>query len=82
MQLLVKKLLKAKIKAFEIKIKSSQTETELIKYFNTKTSIDLYFRFGTGAISNTEIKEFVRLKKRGWYQTIKNKIYGPSSSCY
>ena len=39
--------------------------------------IDLYFRFGTGAISNAEIKEFVKLKGSGWYQNIKNKIYGP-----
>ena len=61
-------------------ILTSQTETELIKHFDTGTSIDLYFKFGTGAISNTEIKEFVRLKKGGWYQTIKNKIYGPSVS--
>ena len=38
---------------------SSQTENELIKHFNTKTSIDLFYRFGTGTISNTEIKDFV-----------------------
>ncbi len=74
-----KEIAERKLKHLRLKL-TSQTETELIKHFNTKTSIDLYFRFGTGAISNTEIKDFVRLKKRGWYQTIKNKIYGPPTN--
>ena len=73
-----KETVKRKLKHLKLKL-TKQTETELIKYFDTRTSIDLYFKFGTGAISNTEIKNFVRLKKGGWYQTIKNKIYGPSS---
>ncbi|MDC0249310.1 RelA/SpoT family protein [Flavobacteriales bacterium] len=73
-----KEIAERKLKHLKIKL-TSQTETELVKYFNTGTSVDLYFRFGTGSISNTEIKEFVRLKKGGWYQTIKNKIYGPIS---
>ena len=71
-----KEIAERKLKHLKLKL-TSQTETQLIKHFATGTSIDLYFRFGTGAISNTEIKEFVRLKKGGWYQTIKNKIYGP-----
>jgi len=70
-----KEIAERKLKHLKLKL-TSQTETELIKHFDTNTSIDLYFRFGTGAISNIEIKEFVRLKKGGWYQTIKNKIYG------
>ena len=74
-----KEIAERKLKHLKLKL-TSQTETELIKHFNTNTSVDLYFRFGTGAISNTEIKDFVRLKKRGWYQTIRNKIYGPASN--
>ncbi len=70
---------KRKLKHLKLKL-SKQTEKELINYFNTHTSLELFFRFGTGAISNTEIKNFVRLKKGGWYQTIKNKIYGPPAS--
>ena len=73
-----KEIAERKLKHLKLKL-SSQTETELIKHFSTGTSIDLYFRFGTGSISNTEIKNFVRLKKGGWYQTIKNKIYGSPS---
>ena len=71
-----KEIAERKLRHLKIKF-SKQTETELIKHFNTGTSLELYFRFGTGAISNTEIKQFSKLKSRGWYQTIKNKIYGP-----
>ena len=71
-----KEIAERKLKHLKIKF-SKHTETELIKHFNTGTSLDLYFQFGTGAISNAEIKEFAQLKNSGWYQTIKNKIYGP-----
>lgn len=74
-----KEIAERKLKHLKIKF-SKHTETELIKHFNTGTSLDLYFQFGTGAISNAEIKEFAQLKNSGWYQTIKNKIYGPPLS--
>ena len=70
-----KEIAERKLKHLKIKI-SKLTETELIKHFNTGTSLELYFRFGTDAISNTEIKEFAKLKSRGWYQTIRTRIYG------
>ena len=71
-----KELAERKLKHLKLKL-SNKTETELIKHFESGNSLELYFRFGTGAISNSEIKNFVRLKNRGWYQTIRNKIYGP-----
>jgi len=71
-----KEIAERKLKHLKIKF-SKRTEIELIKHFNTGSSFELYFRFGTGAISNTEIKQFSKLKNRGWYQSIKNKIYGP-----
>jgi guanosine-3',5'-bis(diphosphate) 3'-pyrophosphohydrolase len=71
-----KEIAERKLKQLKVNF-SKHTETELIKHFNTGTSLELYFRFGTGAISNTEIKEFAKLKSRGWYQTIRNRIYGP-----
>ena len=58
---------------------TTQTENELIRYFDANTTLNLYFQFGTGSISNSAIKEFVRLKKGGWYQSIKNRIYGQPS---
>ena len=68
-----------KLRQLKLKL-SRETETELIKHFNAGTSLDLYYRFGMGAISNTEIKEFVRLKNGGWYQAIRNKIYGSKTT--
>ncbi|MBC8510697.1 MAG: bifunctional (p)ppGpp synthetase/guanosine-3',5'-bis(diphosphate) 3'-pyrophosphohydrolase [Cryomorphaceae bacterium] len=71
-----KEIAERKLRHLKIKF-TPQTETELIKHFNTGTSLELYFRFGSGAISNTEIKQFSKLKNSGWYQKIRNKIYGP-----
>jgi GTP pyrophosphokinase len=74
--LIGKELAERKLKHLKLKL-NKKTETELIRHFEAGNSLELYFRFGTGAISNSEIKNFVNLKNRGWYQTIKNKIYGP-----
>lgn len=71
-----KEIAERKLRHLKIKF-TPQTETELIKHFNTGTSLELYFRFGSGSISNTEIKQFSKLKNSGWYQKIRNKIYGP-----
>ena len=71
-----KEIAERKLRHLKIKL-NQKTETELIKHFETGDSLELYFRFGTAAISNTEIKHFANLKNRGWYHTIKNKIYGP-----
>ena len=71
-----KEIAERKLKHLKLKI-TKKTETALIKHFGTGDSLELYFRFGTGAISNSEIKNFVNLKNRGWYQTIRNKFYGP-----
>ena len=70
-----KELAQRKLKQLRIKI-NHQTENELVKFFNCRSSLDLYYKFGSGEISNLEIKQFVKLKNSGWYQTIKNKIYG------
>ena len=72
-----KEIAERKLRHLKIKL-NQKTETELIKHFETGDSLELYFRFGTAAISNTEIKHFANLKNRGWYHTIKNKIYGPA----
>ncbi|CAL2102913.1 GTP pyrophosphokinase [Tenacibaculum sp. 190130A14a] len=38
---------------------NEKTIHELASYFNLKTSFDLFFRIGNGAIDNTQLKEFV-----------------------
>lgn len=73
-----KEIAERKLKLLKISL-TTQTENELIRYFDANTTLNLYFQFGTGSISNSAIKEFVRLKKGGWYQSIKNRIYGQSS---
>ena len=70
-----KELAQRKLRQLRVKV-NHQTENELAKFFNCRSSLDLYYRFGSGEISNSEIKEYVKLKNSGWYQTIKNKIYG------
>ncbi|MEE2931619.1 MAG: bifunctional (p)ppGpp synthetase/guanosine-3',5'-bis(diphosphate) 3'-pyrophosphohydrolase [Bacteroidota bacterium] len=71
-----KETIERKLKHLKIKL-SNNTETQLIKFFETGSSQELYYRIGIGAIGNTEIKKFVKLKNSGWYQAIKNKFYGP-----
>ena len=70
-----KEAIERKLRHLKIKL-NKKTETELIKFFQTGTSLDLYHQIGIGAIGNKEIKQFVSLKNAGWYQAIKNKIYG------
>ena len=69
-----KEIAERKLRYLKVKL-DQKTETELIKFFNLHTSLDLYFRFGSNSILNSQIKEFVKAKNSGWYETIKRKIY-------
>jgi GTP diphosphokinase / guanosine-3',5'-bis(diphosphate) 3'-diphosphatase len=69
-----KELAERKLRHLRTKL-SLDTENQLIKFFKSSSSQELYFRFGNGQISNNELKEFVNLKNSGWYQNIKNRIY-------
>jgi len=69
-----KELAERKLRHLRIKLNNS-TETELIKHFKSSSSLELFYQFGNGEISNKDIKEFVKLKNSGWYQSIKNRIY-------
>lgn len=52
---------------------NKEIEDDLTKFFNLDT-LDLYYQFGTGILSNKDIREFVSLKNRGWFSIIKKKI--------
>lgn len=52
---------------------NKEIEDDLSKFFNLD-SLDLYYQFGTGILSNKDIREFVSLKNRGWFSIIKKKI--------
>jgi GTP pyrophosphokinase len=69
-----KELAERKLRHLRIKLNNS-TEIELIKHFKSRSTQDLFYQFGNGEISNSDIKEFVKLKNAGWYQSIKNRIY-------
>ena len=69
-----KELAERKLRHLRIKLNNS-TEIELIKHFKSRNTQDLFYQFGNGEISNSDIKEFVKLKNSGWYQSIKNRIY-------
>jgi GTP diphosphokinase / guanosine-3',5'-bis(diphosphate) 3'-diphosphatase len=68
-----KEILERKLKHLKIQL-NDKVETELIKYFNTQTSQDLYFQFGTGILTNQRLKKFVADRQGGIYQYIKNKL--------
>ena len=72
-----KEIAERKLRHLKVKL-DRKTETELIKFFNVKTSLDLYFKFGSSSILNSQIKEFVKAKNAGWYEIIKRKIYKSS----
>ena len=74
-----KEIAERKLRHLKVKL-NRQTETELIKFFQTQTSLDLYYNFGVGSIINSQIKEFVKAKNAGWYEIIKRKIYGESKA--
>ena len=69
-----KELAERKLRHLRIKLNNS-TEIELIKHFKSSSTLNLFYQFGNGEISNSDIKEFVKLKNAGWYQSIKNRIY-------
>ena len=64
-----------KVKTHKIPF-SNKTETDLIRFFNLKTSLDLYYQFGAGMLTNKDIRSFATKRDHGWYGYIKNKISG------
>ncbi len=46
----------------------------MIKFFNLKNSLDMYFLFGTGKLNNKHIRSYVNTKSQGWYGLLKRKI--------
>ena len=72
-----KEILERKLKHLKLSFTDSVIN-ELCSYFKYKTSLDLFFDVGSGALTNTNIKEFV-LNKNSWYQYLKSKIYRKSN---
>ena len=68
-----KELLTRKLR--HLKITMSETVVnELVNFFNLKTSLDLFYRVGIGAIENSQLKEYAAKKSNSFINFFKNKI--------
>jgi len=63
-----------------IKVKPTKTLTqEMVRFFQLKSSRELYYKVGMRIIDNAQIKEFMRDQKSGFYSYLKNRILQRSS---
>ena len=74
-----KEILKRKLRHIKVTL-DHNTENEMLKYFNLKNSLDMYYMFGVGALNNKHIRSYVNTKNQGWYGLLKRKIYNKESS--
>lgn len=68
-----KEILTRKLKHLKINLSESVTN-ELVNFFKLKTSLDLYYRVGIGAIENQQLKDFAAKKSNTIINFFKNKI--------
>ena len=68
-----KELLMRKLRSQKIKL-TDKVIRELVVYFNLQTSLDLYYRVGSGMISNDQIKKFANSHSNAFVSFFKNKI--------
>ncbi|TDQ25697.1 RelA/SpoT family protein [Tenacibaculum caenipelagi] len=66
-----KAILQRKLRHLKINF-SEKVIHELASYFGLKTSFDLFFRIGNGAIDNTQLKEFVAQRSNSFMGFIKS----------
>ncbi|OMQ08755.1 bifunctional (p)ppGpp synthetase/guanosine-3',5'-bis(diphosphate) 3'-pyrophosphohydrolase [[Flexibacter] sp. ATCC 35103] len=68
-----KELLTRKLRHLKITI-SEQVINELVNFFKLKTSLDLFYRVGIGAIENQQLKDYAAQKSNTFINFFKNKI--------
>ncbi|WP_166919426.1 RelA/SpoT family protein [Flavobacterium poyangense] len=68
-----KELLTRKLKHLKITI-NEQVINELVNFFKLKTSLDLFYRVGIGAIENQQLKDYAAQKSNTFINFFKNKI--------
>jgi GTP pyrophosphokinase len=69
----VKELLTRKLKHLKINLNESIVN-ELVNFFKLKTSLDLFYRIGIGAIENQQLKDYASQKSNTLINFFKNKI--------
>jgi len=68
-----KAVLTRKLRHLKINL-DEKVVNELVNHFNLKTSLDLFYRIGTGAIDNQQLKEFVIKRSNALVNFFKNRI--------
>ncbi len=68
-----KELLTRKLKHLKITL-SEQVINELVNFFKLKTSLDLFYRVGIGAIENQQLKDYAAQKSNSFINFFKNKM--------
>ena len=68
-----KEILRRKLKSIKLKYNET-TINDLVNYFKLKTSLDLFFRVGSGVISNTELKKFSSQRTNSFYALFNSKL--------
>ena len=68
-----KELLTRKLKQLKITLNETSVN-EMVNFFKLKTSLDLFYRAGTGAIENQQLKEYAAQKSNTLMNFFKNKI--------
>ena len=53
---------------------NENTVNELVNFFNLKTSLDLFVRFGNGSIDNAELKKFAAQRSNSFFNFFKTKM--------
>lgn len=74
-----KELLTRKLKHLKITMNESVVN-DLVNFFKLKTSLDLFYRVGIGAIENQQLKDFAAQKSNTFINFFKNKIKRPHST--
>lgn len=80
-----KEILVRKLKQLKITL-NEEVMNEMVSYFKTKTSLDIYYQAGTGEISNQMLKDFVShrtsffglFKNKAVKKSIDEPVYSPN----
>lgn len=71
-----KELLERKLRHLKVNL-SESVVNELVNYFKLKTSLDLFYRVGIGAIENQQLKDFAAQKNNSFFNLFKFKSNKP-----
>lgn len=72
-------ILKRKLKSQKITL-NDKIINEMVIYFKLKTSLDLFYRVGTGTVDNKMIKDYANSRSNAFVSYIKNKIRKPTQA--